>query len=240
MKASEHLRWLRANGHSTAALTGTDARALAAIAACWTLYTVERNELVLEAVAALAQLMQSSVRPLARALIPWAMDWPDEQPVWTLVEARMHSQPDAGAPRVLYVCDRCGHELRAPSTARVIACGCGGTHRHASAPLAARFCDVCRGTGEILSGGPAGRGGNAFKTCPECKGTKQTTAPLRVELPPVRSVPAPFVATVRALAPDADDDDVRLENRRRAIADGRLEPKAEDERYAARRREREG
>jgi len=33
MAAKEHMKWLRANGHSTAPLTGTDARALDAIAA---------------------------------------------------------------------------------------------------------------------------------------------------------------------------------------------------------------
>ncbi len=95
MKAAEHLKWLRANGHDTAGLTGTDARALAAIAACWTLYTVERDERVLDAVAALLQVMQLSQRRLARALIPWAMDWSDEEPVFRLVVAAAKRASDA-------------------------------------------------------------------------------------------------------------------------------------------------
>lgn len=143
MTRPEHLRWLKANGHDLAPLTGTDARALAAIAACWRLepapelqvlhrqdrvpgdgatfdaacerehrvhvpdgelrlhrvrrveverdrrsfvYTIERRSLVVEAVANLALVMQPSTRPLAKALIPWAMDWSDEEPVWALVE----------------------------------------------------------------------------------------------------------------------------------------------------------
>ena len=87
---SEHAKWLRANGHSLAPLTGTDARALEAIACCWQLYTVvDRRQHVIEAVAQLALTMQPSTRSLARSLIPWAMDWSDEEPVWQLVRAAM-------------------------------------------------------------------------------------------------------------------------------------------------------
>lgn len=89
---TEHLKWLRANGHSTAPLTGTDHRALAAIAWCWQLYTVQPCEHVLAAVASLAQVMQPSTRPLARALIPWAMDWNDEHVVWTIVEGKIEGR----------------------------------------------------------------------------------------------------------------------------------------------------
>lgn len=83
---SEHAKWLKANGHSLAPLTGTDARALAAIAACWTLYSVERDPRVLDAIATLVQVMQAKTRPLAGALIPWAMDWSDEARLWPMIE----------------------------------------------------------------------------------------------------------------------------------------------------------
>lgn len=90
MAAKEHTKWLRANGHgsSLAALTGTDARALDAIAACWTLYSVERDPRVLDAVGALLLMMQPKCRAVAQALIPWAMDWSDEGPVWALLVRR--------------------------------------------------------------------------------------------------------------------------------------------------------
>lgn len=87
MAAKEHTKWLKANGHSLAPLTGTDARALDAIAACWALYAVERQPRILDAVARLVSIMQPKCRPLAAALIPWAMDWSDQVPVWALVEA---------------------------------------------------------------------------------------------------------------------------------------------------------
>lgn len=85
MARPEHLKWLKANGHDLGPLTGTDVCALHAVAACWTLYTVEPRPSVIEAVARLVLVMQPSTRHLARALIPWAMDWSDEGPIWTLV-----------------------------------------------------------------------------------------------------------------------------------------------------------
>ena len=85
MAAAPHAKWLKANGRDLAPLTGTDHRALSAIAQCWQLYAVERQNHVIDAVAHLVLVMQPSTRHLAAALIPWAMDWSDEEPVWTLV-----------------------------------------------------------------------------------------------------------------------------------------------------------
>lgn len=85
----EHLRWLRANGHSTAPLTGQDRSALEAIDACWFLYARGDQDGIngaLAAVRALLPAMQESTRPLARELIARAMDWPDRDRLWPLVD----------------------------------------------------------------------------------------------------------------------------------------------------------
>lgn len=79
---SEHLDWLRENGHDLAPLTGTDHKALAAIAACWTLYAYSGRTEVLAAIRLLIGEMQRSTAPLARELIAWAMDWDDRERLW--------------------------------------------------------------------------------------------------------------------------------------------------------------
>jgi hypothetical protein len=91
---------LRANGHAAAlaALTGTDARALAAIAACWQLYAVDRSPRVIEAVARLVGSMQPKCGALAGTLIPWALDWSDEAPVWAAVVSRFPGRARIPAP----------------------------------------------------------------------------------------------------------------------------------------------
>lgn len=70
---------------SLAMLTGTDARALDAISACWVLYAHSRNPHVLPAVTLLLRLMQPKCRPFARELIAWAMDWSDREKLWSVV-----------------------------------------------------------------------------------------------------------------------------------------------------------
>lgn len=89
MAAKEHIRWLKANGHNVAALTGTDHRALEAIAACWELYSVERQDNALSAVRCLLGSMQRKCWPLAKALIPRSLDWSDEEPVWARIRLYM-------------------------------------------------------------------------------------------------------------------------------------------------------
>lgn len=84
-RMDEVLVWLRANKHDTAPLTGTDVRALLAIGQCWQLYATTRAPRVLNAVCALLQMMQPKCWPLAKAAIPWAMDWTDEAPIWSKV-----------------------------------------------------------------------------------------------------------------------------------------------------------
>jgi len=79
---SEHLEWLDANGHGLAPLTGTDTRALKAIAQCWEVYAYTRQDSVLVAVCALLQSLQPKCWPLAKELIARSMDWSDRDPVW--------------------------------------------------------------------------------------------------------------------------------------------------------------
>jgi hypothetical protein len=90
--AAEHIRWLRANHYDLAPLTGTDRKALDAIAACWQLYAYERCAWTLDAVALLLVSMQPKNHHFAMHLIPWAMDWNDEGPVWTMVVRAMDAQ----------------------------------------------------------------------------------------------------------------------------------------------------
>lgn len=88
--APEWVKWLRAwaknNGESLAPLTGTDFRALAAIAALWELYSMERHARVLDAVRIALGEMQPSTRHFARPLIARAMDWSDQDKLWPLVD----------------------------------------------------------------------------------------------------------------------------------------------------------
>jgi hypothetical protein len=82
-RVDEPLRWLRANKQDLAPLTGTDTRALLAIARCWKLYfNADDPELVLQAVRALLKCMQSKCWIYAKKLIPWAGDWSHEETVW--------------------------------------------------------------------------------------------------------------------------------------------------------------
>jgi len=77
------LTWLRNNHHDLGPLTGTDTRALLAIAGCWRLYFNSSDpELVLIAVAHLLRCMQPKCWKFAKALIPWAGDWSHESTVW--------------------------------------------------------------------------------------------------------------------------------------------------------------
>lgn len=92
-RVDEPLRWLRLNHHDLAPLTGTDTRALLAIAACWRLYfNADDQPSVIVAVVALLQSLQPKCWRLAKALIPWAGDWSHEAPVWLqVIEANQRS-----------------------------------------------------------------------------------------------------------------------------------------------------
>jgi hypothetical protein len=76
------LVWLRANKHQLAPLTGTDVKALLAIAYSWKLYSYAGGEEVRAAIGQLLRAMQPKCWRYAKALIPWAMDWGDEFPLW--------------------------------------------------------------------------------------------------------------------------------------------------------------
>lgn len=84
----EHLRWLADNGRDLAPLTGQDARALAAIDACWQLYASGDDAgrtAALAAVRCLALAMQPKCRSLARDLIARSLDWGDQDKLWPRV-----------------------------------------------------------------------------------------------------------------------------------------------------------
>lgn len=87
MKTPEHLKWLKANGHDLGAFTGTDIRALAAVAATWELYAYTGDDEVLLAIGLLTRRMQRKTRPFARELAAFVMDWSDRDRLWPLVEA---------------------------------------------------------------------------------------------------------------------------------------------------------
>lgn len=82
----EHLRWLKARGYSLAPLTGTDLRALAAIAGCWELFCSTKDESILRAIGILARFMQHSTLFFARELAAWQMDWDDRDRYWPTIE----------------------------------------------------------------------------------------------------------------------------------------------------------
>ena len=77
--------------HCLGMITGQDARALAAVAACWQLHASSDEagaEAALCAAALLLAGMQQCCWPLARALIAHAMDWSDIEPVWVQAKER--------------------------------------------------------------------------------------------------------------------------------------------------------
>lgn len=101
-RVDEPLRWLRANRHDLGALTGTDTRALLAIAACWRLYfNADDQTSVLRAVVELLASLQPKCWRLAKALIPWAGDWSHEDPVWRTVAGMVSARDEARTRREL-------------------------------------------------------------------------------------------------------------------------------------------
>ena len=67
------------------AVTGTDARALRAIAACWDVYAYTAEPAVLDAVSALLTTLQPQCWRFARELIARSLDWSDRDRVWSLL-----------------------------------------------------------------------------------------------------------------------------------------------------------
>lgn len=70
-------------------LTGQDARLLAAISACWEVYSCadEAGErAALEAIRSLVAVLRPQCHPFARELIAFTLDWSDRAPLWRLVE----------------------------------------------------------------------------------------------------------------------------------------------------------
>lgn len=82
---NEPLRWLASNGHNLAPLTGTDRKALLAIAACWDLFAYTRSLRTLHAIQALLTQMQPTTAPITRDLIARSMDWSDRDRYWPQV-----------------------------------------------------------------------------------------------------------------------------------------------------------
>ena len=85
MKREDPLRWLKANGHDLAGLTGSDTLALRAIAALWELYAVERKSMVLPAVTLVLAHLQPKYHFFAKQLIAYSMDWSDREHLWSVV-----------------------------------------------------------------------------------------------------------------------------------------------------------
>ena len=83
---ADALRWLDANGHSLAPLTGTSTKTLKAVAHLWQLYAYTREPAVIEAVRLLVPSL-GNCAGLARELIAWAMDWDDREKLWSEVRA---------------------------------------------------------------------------------------------------------------------------------------------------------
>lgn len=101
-------RWLRANGVELGALTGQDARALEAIAACWELYAGGDEEgcaVALLAVRDLLLAMQPQCRELTKKLIARSLDWSDVDRLWAKV-TRVETQP-RGYAGFEHACPRC-------------------------------------------------------------------------------------------------------------------------------------
>lgn len=77
-------------------LTGQDARLLAAISACWELYSGadEAGErAALDAIRCLLMALRPQCRPFARELIAFSLDWSDRARLWRLVEPEPESAP---------------------------------------------------------------------------------------------------------------------------------------------------
>lgn len=82
-------KWLRGNGVDLAPLTGQDARALNAIAACWECYAAADDpgrRFVIIAVRTLLGCMQPKCRELTKKLIARSLDWSDVDRLWPQVE----------------------------------------------------------------------------------------------------------------------------------------------------------
>ena len=87
----------------TGMITGQDARALDAVAACWELYSCSDDagaRGALQAVTALLPAMQSKCHIFAREIIAWAMNWSDRERLWALVAPADDSLPPVRMPEV--------------------------------------------------------------------------------------------------------------------------------------------
>lgn len=82
----EWARWLKARGYSLAPLTGTDYKALDAIAQLWHLFVYTRDENLLVAIGYAARHMQQSTLFFARELAAHAGNWEDRDVWWPHVE----------------------------------------------------------------------------------------------------------------------------------------------------------
>lgn len=74
---------------SLGALTGQDARALAAISACWELYSNSDEagaNAALDAIRRLLPALQPQCHVFARELIAFSLDWSDRARLWPLVD----------------------------------------------------------------------------------------------------------------------------------------------------------
>jgi hypothetical protein len=126
-KRAEWARWLAAQGHDLAGLTGTDVHVLAAITACWELAGIVGLDRVWPIVqVGLLPLMQAKYHALAIELVARSLDWSDRDRLRLLSKS---SHP------VVVLGDRLAEASSIlamfVTQQRVCAAGCGGID-HAS------------------------------------------------------------------------------------------------------------
>jgi len=96
-RADEWARWLRANGHNLAPVTGTDYRVLEALDALWACLVVCNENIILAAATLLLMQMQAKNWHLARELIARSLDWGDRDRLWSKLpdDLRMREFPNS-------------------------------------------------------------------------------------------------------------------------------------------------
>lgn len=99
-------RWLKGRELSTAALTGTDVRALEAFVHLVSLWPFDRFNAEMGMRFALLA-MQQKCWPLAKACIPMVLDWSDEDRLWDELRKEIIAEPIYGA---CPVCMAPGHD----------------------------------------------------------------------------------------------------------------------------------
>ena len=92
--------WLKANGHDTAGLTGTDGRTLIALAAIWEVWANTRKTSEIACAATwffASEFLQRKHWPLAIELVAMKADWCDRDELATAIGCTLADEMDPGA-----------------------------------------------------------------------------------------------------------------------------------------------